>query len=519
MVTRINGFSGMDIDSMVKNLMTAKRAPLNKLNQQKQILQWTRDSYREINSKLYDFKTNKLTEKYGKSEAMNSNKAVTSGNAEALKAEASAEATGIDMKVSITQLATKTTVATAGAGSQFKSSSTLAEVQAPIDGSDPTSVTAKAKNYNLVVNGEKFTFKGDTSIATVLSTINASAKAEVTAKFDEVTGKLLIESKTSGPSGKVDLGAGISDNSLLEIFNKKNQVELLWEKTNGKKAILFVNDTKIEKDSNSFEINGIQLNLLKETTNITGPSIDPSSGTVTDNPIYIKTQINPDKTLESIKGFVEDYNTLISLLNNKVGEAKYRDFPPLTDEQKADLKEDDIKAWTEKAKSGLLKNDEIIRSLVSSMRSIISEKMGDLSDIGITTGTYIEGGRLFIDETKLKKAVSENPQKMIDLFQGPASASDTGIFDKLAEKVNTALYDISERAGTNRFSADLSSTYKEESVMGRKLKDYNSRISTMLRNLQNAENRYYKQFTAMETAMSKLNSQSSNLLSSLGIKQ
>lgn len=64
MVTRINGFSGMDIDSMVKSMMAAKRVPLDKLNQDKQVLQWTREGYRELNSVLYDFRTNKLNDKY-----------------------------------------------------------------------------------------------------------------------------------------------------------------------------------------------------------------------------------------------------------------------------------------------------------------------------------------------------------------------------------------------------------------------------------------------------------------------
>lgn len=108
MVTRINGFSGMDIDSMVKSMMAAKKAPLDKLNQQKTILNWTRDSYREINSKLYDFRSNKLIDKYGRNESLNTNQSVVSGNTNAVKATALATANGVDMDVSVTQLATKT---------------------------------------------------------------------------------------------------------------------------------------------------------------------------------------------------------------------------------------------------------------------------------------------------------------------------------------------------------------------------------------------------------------------------
>lgn len=205
---------------------------------------------------------------------------------------------------------------------------------------------------------------------------------------------------------------------------------------------------------------------------------------------------------------------MVVSLNAKIDEAKYRDFRPLTDEQKSALKDDDIKTWTEKAKSGLLKNDDIIKSVLSEMRAIITEKLGPLSTLGITTGNYMENGKLIIkDEGKLKSAISANPQLAMDLLQGPASAPKEGILDKMADKISVAIDKISERAGTNRFSMDLTSTFKEESVMGKKMKLYNTRITSMLTMLNNAETRYYKQFSAMETAMNKLQSQSNSLFS------
>lgn len=163
MVTRINGFSGMDIDSMVKSMMTAKRVPLDKLNQDKQLLEWKRESYREMNSKLYDFRTNKLTSKYGVSSAMNMQTAVTSGNTTAVQADASATANGIDMAVSVTQLATKAKVETAGGGKMVPASRTVTEMQMIIDGKDPSKLTEDEKKayadktYNFSINGVSFT--------------------------------------------------------------------------------------------------------------------------------------------------------------------------------------------------------------------------------------------------------------------------------------------------------------------------------------------------------------------------
>lgn len=105
MVTRISGMvSGLDVDTLVKQMITAKRVPLDKLNQQKQILQWQRDNYREINSKLVDFQNSKL-KNYDKSTALNTQTTVVTGNTTALKAEATADANGIPMKMEITELA------------------------------------------------------------------------------------------------------------------------------------------------------------------------------------------------------------------------------------------------------------------------------------------------------------------------------------------------------------------------------------------------------------------------------
>lgn len=66
---RISGLaSGMDVDSMVKEMMKAQRRPLDKLNQKKQILEWQRDDYRSMNTLLSTLKdltfSMKLTSSY-----------------------------------------------------------------------------------------------------------------------------------------------------------------------------------------------------------------------------------------------------------------------------------------------------------------------------------------------------------------------------------------------------------------------------------------------------------------------
>lgn len=633
MVTRVNGFSGMDIDSMVKSMMATKQARMDKLTQDKQVVEWQRESYRELSSKLYDFRLNKLSNQYGKSSVLNANKAVVSGNTNAVKAEATGDANGIEMKVSVLQLAKSKTMTTPGLGQGVRSSTSLAALEGiDLNKMSPSEMeNYLKKGFDIKINGVSFVdkdgkslFNGMTSISTLVATINSKSDANAIASYDEITGKLSISSRTSGAAGKIEIETPSGGNSIMALFSKKTVIEtnavdpavgtnstlaelrkLLDDKEvdpkpdapakdysfvlngktftfsesdkisdvldkinadteveakakfeNGKltitansgkelkmsgKSYEFLNlfkgtkqyeggidslttalgqDARVKINdggeltgitSNTFTINGVQMTLLSETVS------KDADGNEIDNPIIIKNQIEPDKAIETIKSFIEDYNTLIKALNTSISETKYRDFKPLTDEQKKLMNETEINAWTKKSKSGLLKNNDIIKSVLSEMRAVITDKLGPLSTLGITTGSYTENGKLVIsDEFKLKEALNKTPKLAIDLFQGPENARSEGIFNKLNQQATNAIQKIYERAGTNRFTTDVTSTFGAENPMGRQLKDYNNRITLMQRNIQTTESRYYRQFAAMEKAMSKMQSQTSSLISKMG---
>lgn len=487
MVTRISGMvSGLDVESLVKQMIAVKRIPLDKLNQQKQTLQWQRDNYREINSKLVDFQNSKL-KNYDKSSALNTKTAVVSGNTTALKAEATADANGIPMKVEITQLAKpiswESGVLPNATGARTTGESKLSAI------AGNTSTTQK---YNIIINGSSIDFDKDMSISEVVSKINTDSKANVTAVFDEISGKFSISSKIYGSGGKVEL---TGTNSLLELFGSSDPDFKVTIPP--RQAEISVNDSpSMSFDSNNFKINGISFTLLAKT--------EGASTTVT-------TQADSTKAMDTITSFVKDYNDLLNLLQSKVDEEKYKDFTPLTDEQKKEMSDNDVELWEKKAKSGLLRNDEILKSTIASMRAQVSNKMGDLSSIGITSGQYYENGKLYIDEAKLKQALADNPQKVMTLFQG-TTGSD-GLFDKLITNVNTTLDKFVTKVGTSKFSSDVTMAFKTDSLMGKRLTDYNTRIATLQTRLTTLETNYYKQFTAMETAMNKYNSQSSALSS------
>ncbi|AJE52141.1 flagellar filament capping protein FliD [Paenibacillus polymyxa] len=498
---RINGFSGMDIDSMVTSLMTAKKTPLNKLNQQKQTLEWTRDSYRELNTKIVQFRA-KLFDMGSKSEAMNTQKATLTGNTTAIKAEANADASSTPMSVVVNKLATKsnmqtsTGLRTAGSSTADATKNTTLEQIAGGSASD---------TYELNINDKTITFLKTDTITAVMARINSEG-ANVTATFDEISGKFSITAKDYGDSNNIKLtGADkqVKSSTLMDLF----QISSTDVKAAEKGEVIVTNTADSSSktynpDKNFLVVNGVSLTLL-ETTGTTGPA-------------KITTQSDPTKAMETIKSFVDTYNDLLSTFNTKLSEQKYRDFPPLTADQRKDMKEDEIKQWEEKAKSGLLKNDTILSSAVSSMRMTISSKLGDLSSIGITTGQYYENGKLQINEEKLKAALTTDPDKVMNIFKGSsADVNSKPIFSELRSKLDTTLDMFVKKAGTSKFDTNASMTLKADSIMGKQLKNYNSDIKEMTKKLADAETRYYKQFSAMESAMSKYQSQSSSLTSFL----
>ncbi len=476
----------MDVDSMVSQLMTAKRAPLNKLNQQKTILQWTRDSYRELNSKIVDFKDNKL-KSYKLSAGMNTQQAVLTGNTTAVKAEATADANGTAMSIEVVSLAKKSNIQsealTTGDTKTAQLSTKLEDLGGEIT----------ASNFDLVINGKLLSLSKDDTIASAIRKINSLPNANVIAAFDEVSGKFSVISKEYGKDITVDT-SNFNAFSFGGVETAKQAV------VNVKVNPLDPSNTSTKtfySDSNSLTVNGIQLSLLATNTAA--------------NPVNITTTTDSTKALDTIKAFVDNYNDFINTFSTKVNEEKYRTYQPLTNEEKKEMKDSDVIAWEAKAKSGLLKNDEILKATTSSMRSAIMEQLKELSSVGITTGQYYENGKIYINEEKLKAALQSDPQKVTNIFKGTTDGSTKGIFEKIGNTMDEALTKMVTKAGTSKYSSDINSVYKEESVMGRKLKDYNKRISSLEVRLVDMETRYYKQFTAMEKAMNKYQSQSSSL--------
>jgi len=345
------------------------------------------------------------------------------------------------------------------------------------------------------VNGQTITVNSTDKLSDVISRVNNSA-AGVTMAYDEITDKITFTSKDTGVASQVKLENGTSN--FLSAINMDTTTVVT-----GQDAHIKIDGVETYRSSNTFTADGVTYTLKQKTT----------------SPVTINTTYDTDAVFNKIKDFVTKYNETIELLNKRVKENKFKSYTPLTDEQKKDMSEDEIKLWEEKAKSGLLKNDITLSSTLRTMRSAIIDPVGSistnynsLSKIGIDTVGYDatapnSAGKLVINEEQLRKALSEDPNGVVSLFtnQGGNSGSN-GIAQKLYEQANKGIEELIEKAG------GIGTVVNDKTTqLGLQIKDAEDRIERLEKQLVKKEDYYYRMFSAMEQAIQKSNAQSAYL--------
>lgn len=495
---RISGFSsGLDIDEIVTNLMTAQKTKLNKLNQSKTKLEWTQEKYREMSSAIVDFRNNKIQQTYNLTSALKAKKSTVTGDTDAVTATATSSASNSTMTVQVKRLATAATV----------------QIDTGITDASKTLEELGLSDQDFVkINGVEIEISDSDTITSIVDKINSNSEANVTAIYDATTGKMSITSDSTG-EGTISIGGATDENGdpVDEgLFSSTSVID--GTATSGQNASVIINGLEMEKDSNEFTVNGIKLQLNKETA-------DGEFSTIT-------TTADSEKVLETIKSFISDYNALIDKIRGETAATYDRDYPPLTDDEKEEMTEDEIELWEKTAKTGLLYNDGILTSMLSDLRltSLASVKTStgttlNLQSIGINTGTWDQYGKLVIeDEEKLLAAIEDDPDAVYELFgkngsDDSATSTSSGIFTRMSEILMTSLNQLAEKAGTSKVSTDLTTAFLENSSMSMSIRDYENRIDNEEDRLERLETAYYKRFTAMETAINNYNTQSSALSS------
>ena len=270
-------------------------------------------------------------------------------------------------------------------------------------------------------------------------------------------------------------------------------------------ALIAASDSKII-------LNGAELTSSSATVTANGLSISLTGLTKADEPITFSVTNDVDSVYNSVKTFLTEYNSVMKEMNTLYNASSAKGYDPLTSEQKKEMSDDEVELWENKIKDSLFRNDTTLQSIMQSMRSAMSAqveydgKKYSLASFGIMTSTnYAEGGQYHIygdkddatyadKDDKLKKALEEDPDAVVNVL--------SDIFTKLRDTMN-------QKMSTTKYSS--AQTFYNDVKMKDELKSYEEDIKEWEDRLASMEDAYYKKFTAMETALAKLQSQQSSL--------
>lgn len=355
-------------------------------------------------------------------------------------------------------------------------------------------IEAEVKNYNTSDAAKKAVTDGK---AAMLDAVKAEAKAAVEGHIADYAD---IERFVGSDSALAAIGLGNIDGTAVASGTGAGGMTV-FEASDAK---VTVNGAVIESSSNSISVNGLTLDLVSAKPGET---------------ISIGVSQDTDSVYNMVKDFVKQYNEVLEELNNAYYAESARGYEPLTDEQKDAMSDTEVEKWEKKIKDSLLRRDNTIGSLLNAMRTALDGCVNvdgqdyALSSFGICTTKYTEKGKLHIYgdqddpdgmmyEDKLRKAIEEDPDKVMEVLQ----TISKNLYDTMADKMK---------------ATELSSalTFYNDKQLTKELTGYKEQLDKEEDRLTEIEDRYYKQFASMETALSKLSSQSSSLASMLGMGQ
>ncbi len=382
-------------------------------------------------------------------------------------------------------------------------------------------------NYRLDKDGKRFkelTINGvtigqyneDTALETVLNDINSNTEAGVSVSFSKTTNQFVFTAKETGAGGRVEIGGELGERLFgkVDVTDKDH-----YTAGQDAKFTATINGQKMEfsRSSNTFDLDGMSITL--------NGTFEVKDG---ETPVTFSSKTDTDKIIDVVKTMVEDYNAIVSEVKKA-----YSDMPleksdgsrykPLTDEDKADMTESEIKAYEEKAKTGILFMDRDLSSLYSALRSAVAPGGSDgsfLRSIGIKT-SYEDGlTTLSLDENALREALEQNPDQVKDAFtkskeNGAASdglmASIQKVTDRYAATTGATKGILIEKAGSKYSpSAALNNTLLEQ------MKDIDKQVDKWQAKMSDKVDYYTNKFTQLEMLIAQMNSQSSSLAGMMG---
>ncbi len=570
MAIRVSGInSGLDTDSIVQELVSAYSTKTEKYEKEQTKLGWKQEIWKNLNTKVYS-----LYNSVGKlrfSSAYSMKKTVSS---DTTKATVSASSDAVNGTQKLHVLATAQSGYLTGGKLSLRQevtdgdNTTLEKVSGSVKaetklselgytGDDTTlSIKTKDEDGNDVVKNISLTKE-----STIQDVVNALRDNGLNASFDSNNGRLFVSSKETGENADFTLteattkqvekkdedGNVIKDDNgnpvmedvalsdeekaaskkllgLLGLDTQSNEYSDQAKKIDGSDAVISLNGVMYTNTTNDFAINGLNISVTGVTDDIP-EGVDPKdvdvSSLSSSTAISITTTTDSQGIYDMVKDFLTEYNNIINEVTKLYNADSAGSYEPLTDDEKDQMSDTEIEKWETKIKDSLLRRDNSLSTIMNAMMTAMSSpieingKSYSLSSFGIQTLGYLnaaenEQNAYHIDGDEDDENTSGNKDKLMS-----AITSDPDTVVEFMKQLSTNLYKaIDDQMQSN----SLRSRYKiyNDKEMDKEYTNLTKTIKEWEDKVSDKEDYYYEKFSSMETALSKLQSQTSSLSSMLG---
>ena len=497
---------GLDTESIVTALTSDYQTKVDKYKKSQTKLSWKQDAWKEVNTEVNDF-YNSL-DKYRYSSAWNLQKATVS---DATKATVSANGKAFNgtQTLEITQLATSAAL-TSGKLSYTDSDK---KAQTVTSSTKISNIAGKTGDLTIKVGDKDTTFTVD-SDTTVNDLVNALKTAGLNASFDETQQRFYISSKSSGKDQSFSLSG--SDDILKAL---KLDSSTRANATAGQDAVIKLDGVEYTNSTNNFSING--LNIQAQAT--------------TSSAITVTSQTDTQGIYDKVKEFISSYNDLINDLTDRYNAASSGSYEPLTDDEKSQMSDTEVEKWEKKIKTGLLRRDDTLDSIMNTLTNgmmgsyyddsdatmdingkqtlrdgVTSAKKYSLATFGIMTKGILQSAtnrqyEYHIDGDEDDDSVSSNTDKLMT-----AITEDP---DKVIDLVKNVANNLSRNLKKQMTATSLRSVFKvyNDKEMASEYSSYTELINTWTTRLNDMQDSYYKKFSKMESTLSKLQQSTSSI--------
>ena len=321
-------------------------------------------------------------------------------------------------------------------------------------------------------------------------------------------------------SGKTeDDLAAIADKYAKQVTNARDMVEKL---ANGSKDIpISKGASRVDAQDAKITLNKADFTSSSNVFNINGLTIKATAKTADGETLSINTDTDTQGIYDKIKDFLTDYNSIINELTSLYNADSAKGYEPLTDDEKESMSDKEVEKWETKIKDSILRNDSTVGGVMNAMTTAmmksytINGKSYSLSSFGIHTQGYLNAAKneqyaYHIDGDEDDTITSGNTDKLMNMIN-----NNPEDLEEFMKQLTSGLYSALD---SKMKSTTMSSAYTiyNDKQMTREYNNYTKEIKEWETKISDLEDRYYKQFSTMETQLAKMQSTTSSLTSMLG---